>query len=230
MRRKKKCLISLIVICCVVLLPLAAWHLYDSYLYSQLIQSTPVKINGKFLGNGRVTSPSLYSLNRNRREALKRKYNYHAVGILKIPSVRIVLPIFSGANTYTLSLGVAKDFYLDAEMGKGNYVLAGHNMELPGVLLSDLKSVAINDTVYLYDRQTKYTYKVYRNNVATPYVKLVDNKPVPGSAYALPNKKQPAIVTIYNCAGNGEKRRIVQAKLISRERVKSKEERVKSEF
>lgn len=37
-----------------------------------------------------------------------------------------------------MSFGVVIYFYEDVEMGKGNYVLVGYNMEMLGVLFFDI--------------------------------------------------------------------------------------------
>ncbi len=46
---------------------------------------------------------------------------------IQIPALGLTLPIFKGANQYIESC-VGYLFYEDAEMRKGNYVLAGHNI------------------------------------------------------------------------------------------------------
>ena len=63
------------------------------------------------------------------KEAIEMGVNKQVFAQIQIPALGLALPIFKGANQYTLSLGAATYFYEDAEMGKGNYVLAGHNME-----------------------------------------------------------------------------------------------------
>lgn len=208
---------------CIMMLTYLGWRGYRYYLYYQLRQAPQVELNSRFLGNGRINSQTISSLNRNRRKAQDKGYNRYASGILKIPSIKVDLPIFSGINRYTLSLGVAKDYYYDSQMGKGNYVLAGHNMRLPGVLLSDLKSVKVGDRVYLYNKHYRFSYQVYSNRVVSPYVKLVDGIPAKGSAYWLPTGKQTPIVTVYDCAQVGHKRRVVQGKLISKGKIKKGE-------
>ncbi|EJX76694.1 class A sortase, partial [Enterococcus faecium] len=75
------------------------------------------------------------------KEAIKMGVNKQVFAQIQIPALGLALPIFKGANQYTLSLGAATYFYEDAKMGKGNYVLAGHNMEMPGVLFSDIQKL-----------------------------------------------------------------------------------------
>ena len=70
-------------------------------------------------------------------------------GYLIIPSIGVRLPIYNRANNYTLALGVGKDYYLDSQFGKGNVVLAGHDMERSGVLLSNLHRVRVGAQITL---------------------------------------------------------------------------------
>lgn len=219
----KQLIYSIGILFCIVILSYLGWRGYRYYLYYQLRQAPRVELNSRFLGNGRINSQDISSLSRNRRKALDKRYNHYATGILKIPSIKVDLPIFSGINRYTLSLGVAKDYYYDSQMGKGNYVLAGHNMRLPGVLLSDLKNVKIGDRVYLYNKNYRFSYQIYSNRVVLPYVKLVNGVPDKGSAYWLPTGKQIPIVTVYDCAQVGHKRRVVQGKLINKRKIKKGE-------
>ena len=219
----KQLIYSIGILFCIVILSYLGWRGYRYYLYYQLRQAPRVELNSRSLGNGRINSQDISSLSRNRRKALDKRYNHYATGILKIPSIKVDLPIFSGINRYTLSLGVAKDYYYDSQMGKGNYVLAGHNMRLPGVLLSDLKNVKIGDRVYLYNKNYRFSYQIYSNRVVLPYVKLVNGVPAKGSAYWLPTGKQIPIVTVYDCAQVGHKRRVVQGKLINKREIKKGE-------
>ncbi|MEY8737891.1 class A sortase [Lactobacillus sp. AN1001] len=149
-----------------------------------------------------------------RKEALKNDVDKYPNGYLEIPSINVKLPIYNRTNNLTLSLGVGKDYYLDSQFGKGNVVLAGHNMERPGVLLSDLNKVRKDQVIILHDADNKkYTYKIFSKTIQSPKVKIVDGEPVFGSAYYLPKNDQKPIVTVYTCAGHGNDRLVVQGVL-----------------
>ena len=94
------------------------------------------------------------------KEAIEMGVNKQVFAQIQIPALGLALPIFKGANQYTLSLGAATYFYEDAEMGKGNYVLAGHNMEMPGVLFSDIQKLSLGEVMDLVSNDGVYRYKV----------------------------------------------------------------------
>lgn len=149
-----------------------------------------------------------------RKQAYRQRLDRSPNGYLEIPSIDVRLPIYNRANNATLSLGVGKDYYLDSQMGQGNFVVAGHNMERRHVLLSDLSQVKIGDTITLEGaNHQQYRYHVTSKKVVAPYVKLVNNQPVAGSAYYLPRDNERPLVTIYTCADHGRNRLVVQGEL-----------------
>ena len=151
---------------------------------------------------------------RNRKKALQLGVDKYPNGYLIIPSIGIRLPIYNRANNYTLSLGVGKSYYLDSQFGKGNFVVAGHDMEIPGVLLSDLHNIRMGEQVILtgYNGQ-QYKYRVTSKKVVPPTVKIVDGKPIAGSAFYMPKNNEKPIVTVYTCANGGINRLVVQGEL-----------------
>lgn len=148
---------------------------------------------------------------RNKKKALSLGVDKYPNGYLIIPSAGIRLPIYNRANNYTLALGVGKSYYLDSEMAKGNFVVAGHNMERHGVLLSDLYEANLGQEIILtgYNGQ-QYKYRITSKKIVSPYVKLVDGKPVAGSAFYMPKENEKPIVTVYTCAAGGLDRLVVQ--------------------
>lgn len=151
---------------------------------------------------------------KNRKKAIELGVDKYPNGYLIIPSIGVRLPIFNRANNYTLALGVGKSYYLDSQFGKGNYVVAGHDMEQPGILLSDLHRVQVGQEILLtgYNGQ-KYKYRITSKKVVAPKVKVVDGKPVAGSAFYMPENNEKPIVTVYTCAGGGINRLVVQGVL-----------------
>ena len=123
----------------------------------------------------------------------------------------LALPIFKGANQYTLSLGAATYFYEDAEMGKGNYVLAGHNMEMPGVLFSDIQKLSLGEVMDLVSNDGVYRYKVTRKFIVPGYFKLIDGVPEE-NFLSLPKKGEKPLLTLFTCVytSQGKERYVVQ--------------------
>ncbi|MCZ3724190.1 MULTISPECIES: class A sortase [Lactobacillus] len=148
-----------------------------------------------------------------RKAAFNMNLNKYPNGYLDIPSIGVYLPIYNRANNYTLSLGVGKDYFLDSEMGQGNFVLAGHNMERPHVLLSDLYKVKIGQKIILHGQDRNYEYSITSKQVVSPYVKFVNGQAAAGSAFYLPKGNETPLVTVYTCAAGGATRLVVQGTL-----------------
>ncbi|WP_165038284.1 class A sortase [Enterococcus sp. ZJ1622] len=148
--------------------------------------------------------------------AIKKGITKQVTGHIQIPSIHCDLPIYCGANSDTLSLGAATYFYDDAEMGKGNYVLAGHNMEEPGVLFSDLLDVQKGDMMELTGIDHVYQYRVTNQFVVPEYYTLEDGFPVAGSFLALPESGEKPKLTLFTCiyTAQGKERYVVQGELI----------------
>lgn len=88
------------------------------------------------------TDISKRQLRTNQKQALEKDLKGQIAGKLIFSSTGFTLPVFRGANSDTLSLGVASTYYPDAVMGEGNYILAGYNVDAPSVLLSDLRDLS----------------------------------------------------------------------------------------
>ncbi|MDT2640510.1 class A sortase [Enterococcus dongliensis] len=108
------------------------------------------------------------------------------VGGIAIPSVEINLPIFKGLANEVLLYG-AGTLSPDQQMGEGNYALASHRADRPGLLFTPLESVTEGDVIYLTDLTNIYTYKTtLKVRVQPTEVKYLD---------VLPGKKQVTLVT-----------------------------------
>lgn len=193
-----------------------AWSDHQKYEIMQSKVNAPVtqKLSKDTLRKDKIHMFTDDDLVRYRKEAYAKGLDKYPNGYLEIPSINVKLPIYNRANNLTLSLGVGKDYYLDSEFGKGNVVLAGHNMERHGILLSDLYQVRNGQEVILHGADNQvYKYKIFSKKVQSPYVKIIDGKPVKGSAYYLPEGNEKPIVTVYDCADHGKTRLVVQAEL-----------------
>ncbi|ONN41881.1 class A sortase [Enterococcus mundtii] len=149
------------------------------------------------------------------KKAIEMGVNQQAFGQIQIPELGLALPIFKGANQYTLSLGAATYFYEDAEMGKGNYVLAGHNMEMPGVLFSDIQNLSLGEVMDLASNDGVYRYRVTRKFIVPEYFKLIDGVPEENSFLSLPKNGEKPLLTLFTCVytAQGKERYVVQGEL-----------------
>lgn len=161
-----------------------------------------------------VEQPTYRQLLNYRKSALAANLDKYPNGYLVISSIGIRLPIYNRANDRTLSLGVAKDYFLDSEMGKGNFVLAGHNMLRRHVLLSDLNKVKLGADMVISDNEHAYHYTIKSKKVVSPYVMVANGSGVAkDSPYYLPKVDEKALLTIYTCSNNGKKRLVIQGEL-----------------
>lgn len=149
------------------------------------------------------------------KKAISMGMSENISGHLRIKSINKTIPILLGANQYTLSLGVATYFYEDAEMGKGNFVLAGHNMEIPGVIFSDLFNVKVGDEMELIGKDTIFQYKADRIFKMPEEFTLINGLPEKGSFLSLPEEEEEPILTLLTCVytGNVKQRYVVQGHL-----------------
>jgi sortase A len=173
--------------------------------------------DGQFLANKYqvnsnkgVTNQGYSQLLAKRNQALKAGLGKTVRGYVKVPSVGIALPIFKSTNQYTLSLG-ATQYVKGEKMGKGNYVLAGHNMDMPNVLFSNLPNVKRGSKIKLIRSNKTYTYRVTDTKEVNPNQKYVDGKPAKSSV--LYQNPKHAMVTLFCCNADGSTRIVVQGAL-----------------
>lgn len=159
----------------------------------------------------KVTNQNLSNLLKDRKQAIDKKIDKTNIGYVKVPSVGISLPVYDWTDQYTLSLGATK-YFENNQMGKGNYVLSGHNMDISNVLFSNLPKTNQGDLIYLVNSKHVYKYKVFNKETVSPDQPLENGMPAKDSAlYQTPN--QP-IITLFCCNADGTKRIVVQGKLI----------------
>lgn len=132
------------------------------------------------------------------------------VGGIAIPSVAINLPIFKGLSNEALLYG-AGTLSPDQKMGEGNYALASHRADRPGLLFTPLEGIETGTLIYLTDLQNIYTYKTaLKVRVQPTEVKYLDVQP---------NKQQ---ITLITCGEiEGVTRIIVQGDLVGLTPVKN---------
>jgi len=181
-------------------------------------QSIPINKNAKAYQDDPTNVNSDLSIGEMvsiQKEAIEKGINKQVGGQIQIPSIGCQLPIYKGANQFTLSLGAATYFYEDAEMGKGNYVLAGHNMEVPGVLFSDIQKLSLGEVMDLISNDSIYRYQVTRKFIVPEYFKLINGVPEKNSFLSLPKKGEKPLLTLFTCVytAQGKERYVVQGEL-----------------
>lgn len=107
--------------------------------------------------------------------------NENVLGVLSIPRIKIVYPIYDGATYENLLDGVARIEGTSYPVGgtDTNSVIAGHNGLVGRTYFSHIKKLSNDDVIYIQNRKEILTYKVYKTQVIEP-----DNTdalaPIPG--------------------------------------------------
>lgn len=145
--------------------------------------------------------------------------NYVIAGI-SIPSVGIRLDIYKGVSEYALLRG-AGTYFPDRELGKGNFVLAGHNMEDEITLFSPLYRIQKGQKIYASDGKEIFVYKVSEIlTISSTQVEVLDDI----------DKGQP-VITLITCADRYAINRIcVKGKLIERVAIEKAPQKLKNPF
>lgn len=166
--------------------------------------------------NDKVTNDlSIGELIKLQQEAIEQGINKQSAGHIYFPAFDLSIPIYTGTNQLTLSLGATTYFYEDAQMGKGNYVLGGHNMEMPGVMFSDLSKLTKGDAVDLIGTEKTYRYRVNDIFIIPPKFSTVQGRPEEGSFLSLPKEGERPKLTLFTCiyTTRGKERLVVQGYL-----------------
>lgn len=111
-----------------------------------------------------VSIPTLSEVKEAQKPENIERAKHAMTGTISIPSVDIRLNILEGTNATNMLYG-ATTMLPHQKMGKGNYVLAGHNMKARGVLFSNLilndqPQVHKGNRIYLSNGSKTYTYRV----------------------------------------------------------------------
>lgn len=145
--------------------------------------------------------------------------NYVIAGI-SIPSVGIRLDIYKGVSEYALLRG-AGTYFPDRELGKGNFVLAGHNMEDEVTLFSPLYRIQKAQKIYVSDGENIFVYKVSEIlTISSTQVEVLDD---------IGNEQ--AMITLITCADSYAINRIcVKGKLVEKIAVQDASSKIKEVF
>ncbi|MBU4643168.1 class A sortase, partial [Bacillus toyonensis] len=123
------------------------------------------------------------------------------VATIKVPSVKINLPIIEGVSNSAMSVG-AGTLKPNQEIGKGNYAMASHHMNNPKLLFSPLDRVKKGASIYLSNGQETYEYVVVEK-------RIIDAREVD----VIEDKEGKNLVTLITCNEDGKKRLMVVGEL-----------------
>lgn len=159
-----------------------------------------------------VRNSDYRTMMQNREIAQDQGVDETSSSYVRVPALGISLPIFDTVNIYTLSLGAAQ-YFPNQVMGQGNYVLAGHNMEIANLLFTNLINAQIGQKIELVNGSNVYTYRIDKIDTVGPSIDETSaNEPVSSSLfYRHPSSPK---VTLYCCTDGGQKRFVVQGSLI----------------
>ena len=126
-----------------------------------------------------------------------------AIGIIEIKSLDIRYPIFEGAGSTQLNLGIGHMENTAPLCEKGNAVLAGHNGSRRGVFFTNLSNISIGAKVKVTNKdKVTHTYEAYETGVYGPYDEKVYEK------------SEEECLTLFTCAYSGTRRFVVKCKLV----------------
>lgn len=123
------------------------------------------------------------------------------VAYLNIPAINVHLPILYQVTNAHLAVGVAT-LRANQKLGKGNYVVFGHNFE-NSTMLSNLQNLHRGNTITATNGLHTYKYRVTKNIVINEY----------NWRYTKPTKHK--VMTVITCADGGATRQMVRARLVS---------------
>lgn len=126
-----------------------------------------------------------------------------AIGIIEIKSLSIRYPIFEGAESTQLNMGIGHMTNTASLCEKGNAVLAGHNGSRRGVFFTNLNNISIGDKVKVTNKEkVTHTYEVYETGVYGPYDDTV---------YADSDEE---MLTLFTCAYSGTRRFVARCRVV----------------
>lgn len=166
-----------------------------------------------------LTDISKRQLINNQKQALEKDLKGEIAGKLVFSSTGFIIPVFQGANSNTLSLGVASTYYPEAQMGKGNYILAGYNVDTPSVLLSDMTDLSEGEEIDLFDAHYKYQYEVSERGKISDYNQVAQAKEN-NSFLSLPKSGGKPLLTLLGFQANSMKNcDVIQCELVNVEKI-----------
>lgn len=128
--------------------------------------------------------------------------NVHSIGAISVPEVGLQLPILYGISNTNLAIG-AGTMKKDMKIGKGNYALAGHNMNNNTTLFSPLTKAEKGMKMYTTNYKRIYTYSIKK-------IFIIEASQVD----VIEDKGNERLLTLVTCNYDGSKRLIVQGEFV----------------
>lgn len=135
------------------------------------------------------------------QDVLKAQMNnkdVHSIGTISVPQVSLQLPILYGVSNTNLAIG-AGTMKKNMKLGRGNYALAGHNMNNNTTLFSPLTKAEKGMKMYTTDYKRVYTYTIKK-------IFIIEASQVD----VIEDKEGKRLLTLVTCNYDGSKRLIVQ--------------------
>ena len=124
-------------------------------------------------------------------------------GAIEIKSLSIRYPIFEGAESTQLNMGIGHMTNTAPLCEKGNAVLAGHNGSRRGVFFTNLNNISIGDKVKVTNKEkVTHTYEAYETGVYGPYDDTVYKS------------SEEEMLTLFTCAYSGTRRFVARCRLV----------------
>lgn len=117
--------------------------------------------------------------------------NKYGVGIIRIPTIGLELPILEGMTQANLSIG-AGTVKPNQRIGRGNFALLGHYMTNSGLLFGGLKNVSVGDQVEITFYGKTATYEVQETRIIHQSE----------GQYMLDSPEEPHYLTLLTCDGS----------------------------
>lgn len=193
----------------IILLFIASIGIFQKFYMDLLLAHTPVGdsagLEPEYDPNA-VLNATLIDAS---RAALDAK-NVHQAGQIAIPSVNVNLPIFEGINQTHILLGAGEQRpRSEITMGgKGNYILASHNLFASDTaLFAPIINAKVGDRIYTADKDGWYEYQITRSEEIDIYS---------DAAHDILSDHDTPEITLYTCTNQHNKsyRWIVQGELI----------------
>jgi sortase A len=119
---------------------------------------------------------------------IKKQKKQEVIGIIKIPKIKVSLPIVEGVKKQNLRVGIGH-FPGTAKLGyEGNSALAGHRSYALGKMFNRLNELVNGDMITIITKKGSYTYKVYEKFVV-----------LPEDVYVLSKVKNDNVITLVTC-------------------------------
>lgn len=132
------------------------------------------------------------------KKAINRGIDQNTYAVLEIPAIELILPIYQGANKYTLALGTAT-YYYDSKAGDGNFVLAGHSTPYQNVLFTNLVDVKKGDEIRVKTSEETFDYAVDKIQIVKDSIEITNGKLSENSFLALPKMNEKPKITLFTC-------------------------------